>query len=331
MAWLPRKAGLMLCARKHIGGKNELWRMSYPGMEISLINEGLSSYVDLSIALDGETAVASQATRISDVWVGPSAEPRVLKKITQATDTFCWTPEGRLVYLSTAGGNSDLWIMRADGAEQRQLTNDPADEGAPVATSDGRYIVFVSNRTGTLQVWRMDADGGNQVRITDGEGKNYPTVSPDGKWVLYNTNECYLWKVPIDGGEPIRVTRYIAYRPCVSPDGKLIACIGRAQSKPELLIAPFEGGEPLKRFDVAAWDSRVQWTNDGKAVIYATRRDGVRTILKQSLDGSPPKRMADFDDDWLFDFGYSFDGQLLGVTRGGFQHDIVLISDLNRY
>src|SRR5215470_5683539 len=113
MAWLPRKAGLMLCARKHIGGKNELWRMSYPGMEISLINEGLSSYVDLSIALDGETAVASQATRISDVWVGPSAEPRVLKKITQATDTFCWTPEGRLVYLSTAGGNSDLWIMRA--------------------------------------------------------------------------------------------------------------------------------------------------------------------------------------------------------------------------
>src|SRR5262249_16026100 len=48
MAWLPQKRALIICARKQLGGNNQLWRVSYPGMEISQLTEGLSPYLDLS-------------------------------------------------------------------------------------------------------------------------------------------------------------------------------------------------------------------------------------------------------------------------------------------
>lgn len=70
---------------------------------------------------------------------------------------------------------------------------------------------------------------------------------------------------------------------------------------------------------------------DGKALIYGVERNGVTALIKQSLDGGPPEEIAGFDEDELFDFGYSFDGRFLAVTRGGWQHDVVLISDLSRY
>lgn len=72
----------------------------------------------------------------------------------------------------------------------------------------------------------------------------------------------------------------------------------------------------------------MQWTADGMALIYGVERNGLMALVKQPLDGLP-QEIVGFDDGELFDFGYSFDGQTLAVTRGSWQHDIVLISDLN--
>jgi len=331
MAWLPHQNVLVMAARKNLGDNNQLWRVSYPGMEISLITEELSPYLDLSVASNADKAVASQATRVSDIWVGPSREPENLKKITQAIDA-CWTPNGRLVYSSTASGNYDIWTMRPDGMEQRQLTVNAAVNGQAGVTPDNRYIVFTSNRTGAFQVWRMNLDGANQIQLTSGVANAHPTISPDGKWVIYNTtDDRRLWKVSIDGGEPLQLTSYIASRPSVSPDGRMIACIGRNESKHQILIVPVEGGPPLKRIEYSG-DSlsgtRIAWTPDGKAVIYAARMGTPSAFFKQSLDGGPPEEIASFAQDEVFDFSYSIDGQSLAVTRGAWKHDIVLISDL---
>ena len=337
MAWLPHKRALIMAARKNAQDNKELWQVSYPGMEINQITEGLSAYFDLSIAVTVDKAVASQATRISDIWVGSSGEHQSLKKITQAVDEFCWTPNGRLVYQTTASGNRNLWMTQPDGAGQRQLTNSPAVDGNPAVTPDDRYIVFTSNRTGMLQLWRMNIDGSNQTQLTDGAAKDYPAISPDGKWVVYNTtDDWHLWKLSIDGGQPVRLTDYPASFPAVSPDGKMIACLGRSEPRREhsILILPSEGGQPLKRMDFTGAGfsrDRMQWTPDGRALIYAAERAGPTALVKQSLDGGLPEEIMDFGGDELFDFGYSVDGRFLAVTRGEWQHDIVLISDLNRY
>ena len=337
LAWLPHGSGLIMTARKNLEDSSQLWRVSYPGMEISQISGGVVSYGDLSLTAKADKAAASQATNISDIWVGSSREPKNLKRITQATDNFCWTPSGQLVYSSTASGNSDLWIMRPDGKEQRQLTVSPAVDGNPAVTPDNRYIVFISNRTNGLQIWRMNLDGSNQIQLTNGAGKNFPSISADGKWVLYNsTDDWHLWKVSIDGGESARLTDYPVGYPSISPDGKMIACAGRNELKQELsiLILPFEGGQPLKRIEFPGGSfsgNRIRWTPDGKALIYTANLGRPTAIIKQSLGGGRPEEIARFDEGDLSDFGYSIDGQFLAVTRGVWQHDIVLISDLTPY
>jgi len=336
LAWLPHKAGLMMTARKNLQDNKELWRVSYPGMQIEQLTNGLSAYLDLSIAQTIDRAVATQATHSSFIWVGPTAEPTSAKKITQAIDAFCWTPNGRLVYQSTAGGNRDLWITQPNGGEQRQLTNDSTVDGNPAVTADNRYIVFTSNRTGQLQLWRMDVDGGNLLQLTSGDATDYPAVSPDGKWVLYNTTDnWHLWRVSIDGGSPVRLTNFQAYFAAVSPDGRMIACVGRNEAKQEhsILILPFEGGPPIRRIDstdAGFANYRMVWTRDGKALIYARDGAGPTVLSIQSIDGSIAHEIMRFDGDELFDFGYSPDGKFFAATRGEWQHDVVLITTLRQ-
>lgn len=330
MAWLPHKNSLVMSAGKQDGENNQLWRVSYPGMEISRITEELASYLDLSFASKADKAVASQATRISDIWVGSGREPNSLKKITQAIDGFCWQSSERLIYSSTASGNRDLWTMQPDGSEQRQLTVDPAIDSSPSVTFDNRYIVFLSNRTGTFQVWRMNIDGSNQIRLTDGTGKNYPVISPDGKWVIYNSaDDWHIWKVSIDGGEPVSLTNYVGYRPAISPDGKMIACAGRNESKQELLVLPFTGGQPVKRFDIASWGNNLQWAPDSKAFVFVVKNGTRAFLMKQSLETGATEKIADLEEEGLNDFAYSFGSRFFAITRSVWQHDLVLISDIN--
>src|SRR5262249_17238530 len=233
IAWLPHKTGLIMAARKKLEDNNQLWLVSYPDLEVKQITEGLPAFLDLSVAGDSDKAVATQATRISDLWVGSSRQPASGKKITQASDELCWTHDGRLVYnSSTVSGNGDLWIMHPDGTEQKQLTANAATNGTPAVTPDNRYIVFRSNRSGPLDLWRMNIDGGNQIQLTTGATADNPTISPDGRWVLYNTtDDKHLWRVPIDGGRPAPLTEYPAYYPAVSPDGRMIACMERSEFK----------------------------------------------------------------------------------------------------
>jgi Tol biopolymer transport system component/DNA-binding winged helix-turn-helix (wHTH) protein len=331
MAWLANGAGLLLSARKNLGENNQLWRLSYPGMQLTQLTEGLISYADLSLTSDAQKGVASQETITSDLWVGASAEPRALNKITQATGNFCWAPDGQLVYSSTASGNRDLWIMQRDGSDQRQLTVDPAMDVSPRVTPDNRYIVFISNRTGAFQVWRMNIDGSNQIQLTNGGPKNYLSISADSKWVLYNTtDDWHMWRVSIEGGEEVELTKYYASWPSMSPDQKTIVAVGRTGSQREFLVLPVSGGEPLQRIKIPGNDIsgyRIKWTPDGKSLIYMSYRDGPIAIVKQSLDGRS-QDVAVFDEDELFDFDFSSDGQFLAVTRGGWYHDVVLISDL---
>lgn len=332
MGWLPGKTGLIMSARTSVGGANQLFQVTYPGMEISQITEGLTSYSDLSIAANADNAAASQAMRESHIWIGSSRDPQNLKRLTPALDNFCWTPNGQLVYSSTASGNTDVWIMQPDGTEQRQLTVNAGVNGSPATTSDNHYIVFVSNRTGSFQVWRMNMDGSNQTQLTSGSAKTYPAVTPDGKWVIYNsTDNWHLWKVSIDGGVPQQLTDFVATTPSVSPDGKMIACIGRDESKRRLLVLPVDGGAPVREMEFFGWLSRIQWMNDGNGVIYAGERNGRTAIIKQLLNGSLTEEPLKLETDELFDFGYSPDGRSFALTRGGWLNDLVLISGLNRY
>src|SRR5262249_54552423 len=307
MAWLPHKSGLIISGAKTNGV--DLWRLSFSDMELRQVAESLASYFDLGITDDGSQVVASQAARISELWVGTNRNPQTLKRTTQAIDGFCWTPDGRLVYQSSAAGTSDLWITQPDGSGQKQLTVNAGANAAPTMAPGGHYIAFTSSRTGVFQVWRMNLDGSDQVQLTNGAGASYPAISTDGKWVLYNsTDDWHLWKVPIGGGGAGAPTPYLPLLRSGSPGGRTISCLGRNESRSQLLVMPIEGGQPSKRMNLAEGTFtgyRVKWAADGKSLFYAAIHNLATAIIRQPLDGGPSEQMARFDEDELFDFDYS--------------------------
>ncbi|MBQ9645061.1 MAG: PD40 domain-containing protein, partial [Prevotella sp.] len=73
-----------------------------------------------------------------------------------------------------------LWVMNADGSDQKQLTADAASETDP-AWLDNETIAFM--REG--EVWKMDANGGSRRQLSDTEGSVEGfKFSPNGKRVI---------------------------------------------------------------------------------------------------------------------------------------------------
>jgi Tol biopolymer transport system component len=341
VAWLPDASGVITTAQERGGDQYQLWQISYPEGEARTLTSDLGDYHFVSLTADASALVTVVSDITSNIWLVPNGEwsngRQMTSSKTNGRASIDLMGDGRIIYQSRTGGNSDLWIMDADGSNQRQLTDDAYSERSASATLDGRFIVFGSARLDTREIWRMDIDGGNAKLLTDSPGIN-PTISPDGKWVLYTTfgpGGFSIWKVSIDGGEPVQITHKYSLSPAISPDGKLIACyyLDERTVTTKIALIPFEGGEPSKLFDLLqpldAGAYPVQWTHDGRALTYTVSRGGVSNIWIQPLDGSPPRQLTDFKSDRIFSFAWSRDGKWLALSRGPEQRDVVLMSDFN--
>ncbi|MCP3903521.1 MAG: S9 family peptidase [Planctomycetes bacterium] len=72
--------------------------------------------------------------------------------------------------------NMDLWVVEIDSKQVRRLTFDPASDGSPSWSPDGKWIYFRASRkrggdepapyNGKAQVWRVAVDGGAIVPVT---------------------------------------------------------------------------------------------------------------------------------------------------------------------
>ena len=108
-------------------------------------------------------------------------------------------PEGRsIAFDSVAAGNSDIYVINADGGAPRRLTTGPLSNYMPSWSPDGKRIYFKSDRSGSDQIWWVPACGGAATQITHG-GASEAFASPDGKMV-YFTKRNSPWTVPVDGG-----------------------------------------------------------------------------------------------------------------------------------
>lgn len=78
-----------------------------------------------------------------------------------------WSHDGRrITFTSDRGGNSDIYVMDADGGNVRRLTDTRATERAAVWSPEGKRIVFSSDGDGPSEIYVMRADGSNPLRLT---------------------------------------------------------------------------------------------------------------------------------------------------------------------
>ena len=75
-------------------------------------------------------------------------------------DTYpVFSPDGsRIAFTSAADGNSEIYIMNADGSRLVRLTRDAAEDIQPSWSPDGKRIIFSSNRSGRFAIYELAAD-----------------------------------------------------------------------------------------------------------------------------------------------------------------------------
>ncbi len=84
----------------------------------------------------------------------------------------------------------DLYVMRADGSNQRQITQLGGASFAPSFFPDSRRIIFASNYespgTSNFELYTIDRDGGDVERVTfTGGFQAFPMFSPDGRKLVF--------------------------------------------------------------------------------------------------------------------------------------------------
>lgn len=342
--WLADGTGLIVAARDNTSLlAHQLWQVDYPGGEARALTKDLNSYSSAGVTADMKSLVTILHRRIANLWIVPSDRAREAVQIHSGNSKDLgwtlgveWLRDGKIIYGSTASGKEDVWLMDADGSNQKQLTTNAGANFEPAVSNDGRTLVYVSKAADAAQhLWKMNLENGDRAQLTDGGFDLRPDISPDGRWVVYMSvakGSPTLWKTSIDGGAAaLQLSDKIASIPRVSPDGRFIACFYRAQleTSSKFAIIPFEGGEPVKVFDRSPTtfvEAGIQWTPDGRALTFIDNRDGVSNVWLQPVDGSPAKQITNFTSETIFRFAWSPDGKMIVAERGTETGDIVLMS-----
>ena len=94
-----------------------------------------------------------------------------------------WSPDGqKLVVTLTKDGNSQMYLINADGSGVQRLLTSPGIDTEANFAPDGASLLFVSDRGGSPQIYRFTLATGAVERVSfDGTYNTTPRHAPDGK------------------------------------------------------------------------------------------------------------------------------------------------------
>lgn len=197
-----------------------------------------------------------------------------------------WSPDGRYIAFQrsraakdSADSNNkkyDVWIMRADGSEQRRLTFSPFDCQQPSWTPDSRSIAYrkAARNSGDkadreFDIYLVDVQTGRErpLIVYPGDDK-HPVFSSDGKYLVFNSirdhfsSNIYVVSANDPSAPPRRITKdknLNDVHPAISKDGRQIVFHSYMLDQP-----PFEDEAPTKLGLVSFSGDWVKWLPVGR-------------------------------------------------------------------
>ena len=280
------------------------------------VTEG--TWINLDVSSDGTEIVFDL---LGDIYVmpitGADGENGVHPK--KLAGGIAWdmqprfSPDGQwIAFTSDRTGKSErggdnLWVMRRDGSQAKQVTNETFHLiNGPAWSPDSNYLVarkhFTSRRSlGAGEMWMyhrsaIDANAMSGVQLTkrptDQKDVNEPIYSPDGRYLYYSQDATPgdAFEYDKDSNKQIYVVKrldlktgetenYItgpggACRPVPSPDGKSIAFVRRVGAKTGLHVLDVESGAIRLIYDQLERDMQEAWAIHGVYPAYAWMPDG---------------------------------------------------------
>ena len=242
-----------------------------------------------------------------------SLEHLILAVVLMLSLTFlmvCVDAQAQIAFSSNRDGHvhpirgwptSEIYVMDADGKNQRRLTNNPASDHSPLWSFDGKRIAFVSDRDGhvhpirgwpTSEIYVMDADGGNQQNVTnDPHDDRHPSWSPDGKHIIFETDRdndrghnIEIYVMDVDGTNQRKLTNNLTEDryPAWSPDGERIAFSARREGHVvhnldityEIYVMDADGGNEQRLTENRHNDMYSSWSPNGERIAFVSDRKG---------------------------------------------------------
>ena len=224
--------------------------------------------------------------------------------------------QGQIAFVSQRDGNPEIYVMDADGSNQRRLTNNHGDDWSPSWSPDGKRIVFFSDRDehphpkhgrSTFEIYVMDADGGNLQRLTENRVDDRdPSWSPDGKRIAFMSDRdgadlhFDIYVMDADGGNEQKLTENpnTDRQPSWSPDGKQIAfsSVREGHFSYEIYVMDADGENQRRLTENLKTDLFPSWSPDGKRIAFASDRKGDFEnfeIYVMDADGGDQRRLTE--------------------------------------
>ncbi|HEX2059652.1 MAG TPA: DUF5050 domain-containing protein, partial [Thermoanaerobaculia bacterium] len=212
-----------------------------------------------------------------------------------------WSPDGRwLVFQSDRNGvHTQLYIIGADGTNERRLTTNGASDTHPVWSPDGQWILFDSDRDGTWNLYVIRPDGTGERRLTQRGSSSAAAFARHPGWCAGGTRIVFdsdrdgdeeIYVMNADGTNPRRLTHAEgrdSHASC-APDGKIVFGSARKDGRGMWTIDP--DGTNERR--IIENGSAAKVSPDGRRILYRAPVGGKPDLFVMNRDGSSPRNLT---------------------------------------
>jgi TolB protein len=191
-----------------------------------------------------------------------------------------------IAFVSDRSGNKEIYVMSADGSNQRKVTGNGSINLFPSWSPKGDSLVYTSFRGGSPDLWFISRGARRSGRLLSTSSAKFRGVwAPDDGQIAVVMNQqantdIYLVGENGRGLRQVTFERSIETSPAWSPDGKRLAFVSDRTGSPQIYVRDLATGKTRRLTYEGGYNASPAWSPTGEWIAYASDRgSGFEIVL----------------------------------------------------